>query len=188
MGRIDQIARDCVKRYRLRTERASTGPIPATSLNHLHAQSAHIAQGRRSPEGNKRRRCRRPGDHVRLCHVNETDALMPAPIQFMPISHPAPPGRGSEIRCRNRRLRPDAKSQLSVRYVKMGNRPSVTSIVLSTQHLRASSQTSRRHSRDRRALYSRGAAGWLAVVQEHRMVGEPDGHLRDRRTGWGRRA
>jgi S-adenosylmethionine synthetase len=62
---------------------------------------------------------------------NETDALMPAPIQY---SH-AILRRLAEVRKSGQEstLRPDAKSQISLRY-ENGKPVEVTSIVLSTQH------------------------------------------------------
>jgi S-adenosylmethionine synthetase len=64
--------------------------------------------------------------------TNETDALMPAPIQY---SH-AILRRLAEVRKNGTEpsLGPDAKSQLSVRY-ENGKPVGVSSIVLSTQHL-----------------------------------------------------
>ena len=64
--------------------------------------------------------------------TNETDALMPAPIQF---AH-AMLRRLAEVRKSGAepKLGPDAKSQLSVRY-ENGKPVGVTQIVLSTQHL-----------------------------------------------------
>jgi S-adenosylmethionine synthetase len=64
--------------------------------------------------------------------TTETDALMPAPIQY---SH-AVLRRLAEVRKNGTEpaLGPDAKSQLSVRY-ENGKPVGVTSIVLSTQHL-----------------------------------------------------
>jgi S-adenosylmethionine synthetase len=64
--------------------------------------------------------------------TNETEALMPAPIQY---SH-AILRRLAEVRKNGTEptLGPDAKSQLSVRY-ENGKPVGVTSIVLSTQHL-----------------------------------------------------
>jgi S-adenosylmethionine synthetase len=64
--------------------------------------------------------------------TNETEALMPAPIQY---AH-AILRRLAEVRKSGAEptLGPDAKSQLSVRYVD-GRPVGVTSVVLSTQHL-----------------------------------------------------
>jgi len=64
--------------------------------------------------------------------TNETDTLMPAPIFF---SHRLVE-RQSELRKSGRAdwLRPDAKSQISMRYNEAGAPESVEAVVLSTQH------------------------------------------------------
>ena len=92
--------------------------------NVLHGQSAHIAQGV-DRDG--------AGDQGIMFGyaVDETPELMPAPIQY---SH-AILRRLAEVRKSGQEptLRPDAKSQLSLRY-ENGRPVEVTSIVLSTQH------------------------------------------------------
>jgi len=98
--------------------------------NHLHPQSADIAQGVDSA-GNKDEGAGDQGIMFGYA-TTETPALMPAPIQY---SH-AILRRLTEVRKNGTEpaLGPDAKSQLSLRY-EDGKPVEVTSIVLSTQHL-----------------------------------------------------
>ncbi|WP_343081574.1 methionine adenosyltransferase [Ostreiculturibacter nitratireducens] len=122
MGRISQIARDCIKDIGYEQEKFHWNTCHV--LNFLHEQSAHIAQGV-DRDG--------AGDQGIMFGyaVDETPELMPAPIQY---AH-AILRRLAEARKSGQEptLRPDAKSQLSVRYE--GGKPvEVTSIVLSTQH------------------------------------------------------
>ena len=99
-------------------------------LSAIHEQSSDINQGvdRGSIQDQG------AGDQgIMFCYAtNETDALMPAPIQY---SH-AILRRLAEVRKNGTEpsLGPDAKSQLSVRY-ENGKPVGVSSIVLSTQHL-----------------------------------------------------
>ncbi|NDR59505.1 methionine adenosyltransferase [Aliiruegeria sabulilitoris] len=122
MGSISQIARDCIKDIGYEQEQFHWNTCRV--LNFLHEQSAHIAQGV-DRDG--------AGDQGIMFGyaVNETPELMPAPIQY---SH-AILRRLSEARKAGEApsLRPDAKSQLSIRY-EDGKPVEVTSIVLSTQH------------------------------------------------------
>ncbi|MFN3208127.1 MAG: methionine adenosyltransferase [Roseovarius sp.] len=122
MGRIGQIARDCIRDIGYEQDKFHWNTCHV--LNFLHEQSAHIAQGV-DKDG--------AGDQgIMFGHAtNETDALMPAPIQF---SH-AILRRLAEVRKSGQEptLRPDAKSQISLRY-ENGKPVEVTSIVLSTQH------------------------------------------------------
>jgi S-adenosylmethionine synthetase len=93
-------------------------------MNFLHEQSAHIAQGV-DRDG--------AGDQGIMFGyaVDETPELMPAPIQYAhAILHKLADVRKAGL---EPTLRPDAKSQLSVRY-ENGKPVEVTSIVLSTQH------------------------------------------------------
>ncbi|TCP63024.1 methionine adenosyltransferase [Rhodovulum bhavnagarense] len=122
MGRIGEIARDCIKDIGYEQEKFHWNTCHV--LNFLHEQSAHIAQGV-DKDG--------AGDQGIMFGyaTNETPELMPAPIQY---SH-AILRRLTEARKSGAEptLRPDAKSQLSVRYE--GGKPvAVDSIVLSTQH------------------------------------------------------
>jgi len=128
MGRIDDIARACIKDIGYEQDKFHHETVEVTNL--LHEQSAHIAQGvdasADKDEG--------AGDQGIMFGyaTNETEALMPAPIQY---AH-AILRRLAEVRKNGTEptLGPDAKSQLSVRY-ENGIPVGVTSIVLSTQHL-----------------------------------------------------
>jgi S-adenosylmethionine synthetase len=128
MGKIEEITRACIKDIGYEQDKFHHETVEVTNL--LHEQSAHIAQGvdasTDKDEG--------AGDQGIMFGyaTNETDALMPAPIQY---SH-AILRRLAEVRKNGTepRLGPDAKSQLSVRY-ENGKPVGVTSIVLSTQHL-----------------------------------------------------
>ena len=127
MGRIDDIARACIKDIGYEQDKFHHATCEITNL--LHEQSAHIAQGvdasNTKDEG--------AGDQGIMFGyaTTETDALMPAPIQY---SH-AILRRLAEVRKNGQEptLRPDAKSQVSLRY-EDGKPVEVTSIVLSTQH------------------------------------------------------
>ncbi|WP_422047809.1 methionine adenosyltransferase [Shimia sp.] len=128
MGKIDEIARACIKDIGYEQEKFHHETVEITNL--LHEQSAHIAQGvdaaADKDEG--------AGDQGIMFGyaTTETEALMPAPIQY---SH-AILRRLAEVRKSGQEptLGPDAKSQLSVVYE--GGKPvGVSSIVLSTQHL-----------------------------------------------------
>jgi S-adenosylmethionine synthetase len=128
MGRIDEIARACIRDIGYEQDKFHHETVEITNL--LHEQSAHIAQGvdatATKDEG--------AGDQGIMFGyaTNETDALMPAPIQYahaILLRLAAVRKNGTEPT-----LGPDAKSQLSVRY-ENGKPVGVTSIVLSTQHL-----------------------------------------------------
>ena len=130
MGRIEQITRDCIKDIGYEQDKFHWNTCEITNL--LHEQSAHIAQGVTGEQGDEG-----AGDQGIMFGyaTNETDALMPAPIQY---SH-AILSRLAEVRKNGTEptLGPDAKSQLSVVY-QDGKPVGVSSIVLSTQHLDAS--------------------------------------------------
>ncbi len=127
LGKVDQIARDCIKDIGYEQEQFHWKNVEITNL--LHPQSAHIAQGvdagADKDEG--------AGDQGIMFGyaVDETPELMPAPIQY---AH-AILRRLAEVRKDGTEptLRPDAKSQISLRY-EDGKPVEVTSIVLSTQH------------------------------------------------------
>ena len=128
MGRIDEIARACIKDIGYEQDKFHHQTVEVTNL--LHEQSAHIAQGvdasADKDEG--------AGDQGIMFGyaTNETADLMPAPIQY---SH-AILRRLAEVRKSGAEptLGPDAKPQLSVQY-ENGKPIGVSSIVLSTQHL-----------------------------------------------------
>lgn len=128
MGRIDQIARDCIKDIGYEQDKFHWNTCEITNL--LHEQSAHIAQGVDAAD-NKDEGAGDQGIMFGYA-TNETPALMPAPIQY---SH-AILRRLAEVRKSGGEpaLGPDAKSQLSVVY-EGGVPVGVSSIVLSTQHL-----------------------------------------------------
>ena len=127
MGRIEAIARDCIKGIGYEQDKFHHATAEITNL--LHEQSAHIAQGVDASEGKDEG----AGDQGIMFGyaTTETEALMPAPIQY---SH-AILRRLAEVRKDGTEptLRPDAKSQVSLRY-ENGVPVEVTSIVLSTQH------------------------------------------------------
>lgn len=127
MGRINQIARDCIKDIGYEQEQFHWNTCHV--LNFLHEQSAHIAQGVNASD-NKDEGAGDQGIMFGYA-TDETPELMPAPIQY---AH-AILRRLAEVRKDGTEpvLRPDAKSQLSVRY-EDGKPVGVSSIVLSTQH------------------------------------------------------
>ncbi len=122
MGSIGQIARDCIRDIGYEQDKFHWNTCHV--LNFLHEQSAHIAQGvDRDGAGDQ---------GIMFGYAcRETPALMPAPLHY---AH-AILRRLAEVRKSGKEptLRPDAKSQLSLRY-EDGKPVEVTSIVLSTQH------------------------------------------------------
>lgn len=127
MTRVDGIARDCIRDIGYEQDKFHWKTVEITNL--LHGQSAHIAQGVDAGE-NKDEGAGDQGIMFGYA-TDETPELMPAPIQ---CSH-AILRRLAEVRKSGAEpgLRPDAKSQISLRYVD-GKPVEVTSIVLSTQH------------------------------------------------------
>ncbi len=127
LGKVEQIARDCVKDIGYEQKHFHWDTVEVTNL--LHPQSAHIAQGVDAADGKDEG----AGDQGIMFGyaVDETPELMPAPIQY---AH-AILRRLAEVRKDGTEptLRPDAKSQISLRY-EDGKPVEVTSIVLSTQH------------------------------------------------------
>ncbi|MEO0905094.1 MAG: methionine adenosyltransferase, partial [Pseudomonadota bacterium] len=134
MGRVEDIARACIKDIGYEQDKFHHATCEITNL--LHEQSAHIAQGVDAAEDKDEG----AGDQGIMFGyaTTETAELMPAPIQY---AH-AILRRLAEARKSGEEptLRPDAKSQVSLRY-ENGKPVEVTSIVLSTQH-RDESQTS----------------------------------------------
>ena len=128
MGRIDDIARACIKDIGYEQDKFHWNTCEITNL--LHEQSAHIAQGV-DAAGDKDEGAGDQGIMFGYA-TNETPALMPAPIQY---AH-AMLRRLAEVRKNGTEpaLGPDAKSQLSVTY-RDGKPVGVSSLVLSTQHL-----------------------------------------------------
>jgi len=127
MGRVEEIARDCVRDIGYEQDEFHWKSIKVS--NYLHQQSAHIAQGV-DAAANKDEGAGDQGIMFGYA-TDETKEMMPAPIQY---SH-AILRRLAEVRKSGQEptLRPDAKSQLSLRY-ENGKPAEVTSIVLSTQH------------------------------------------------------
>ena len=122
MEKIEDIARACVKDIGYEQDKFHWATFKLN--NYLHEQSAHISQGV-DRDG--------AGDQGIMFGyaVDETPELMPAPILY---SH-AILRRLAEARKSGEApsLRPDAKSQLSLRY-EDGKPVEVTQLVLSTQH------------------------------------------------------
>lgn len=170
MGGVEGIVRDCVKDIGYEQDGFHWKNMSVE--NHLHPQSAHIAQGV-DKDG--------AGDQGIMFGyaVDETPELMPAPIQYSHaiLRNLAEARHAGETP----QLGPDAKSQLSVQY-ENGEPVGVTSIVLSTQHLDASMS-----SDDVRAVvepYIRKTLpeGWISAETEWHVnptgafvIGGPDG-------------
>lgn len=175
MGRIDAIARACIKDIGYEQDKFHHATCEVTNL--LHEQSAHIAQGV-DAAANKDEGAGDQGIMFGFAS-NETPELMPAPIHY---AH-AILRRLAEVRKDGTEptLRPDAKSQLSVRYAD-GKPVGVSSIVLSTQHA-DESQTSD-DIRDIVEPYIRDVLpeGWITADTEWWVnptgtfvIGGPDG-------------
>jgi len=170
MGGIEDIVRDCVRDIGYEQEMFHWQNLSFQNL--LHPQSAHIAQGV-DRDG--------AGDQGIMFGyaIDETTELMPAPILY---SH-AILKRLAEVRKSGAEptLGPDAKSQLTLRYVD-GKPVEVNQLVLSTQHA-DESQT----SDDIRAIvepYIKEVLpdGWLSENTEWHVnptgtfvIGGPDG-------------
>jgi S-adenosylmethionine synthetase len=175
MGRIEDIARACVRDIGYEQEKFHWNKIKIS--NYLHGQSAHIAQGV-DASANKAEGAGDQGIMFGYA-TTETKELMPAPIQY---AH-AILLRLAEVRKSGQEptLRPDAKSQLSLRYVN-GKPVEVTSIVLSTQHAHESQS-----SEDIRAIVEPYITevlpeGWLTAATDWHVnptgtfvIGGPDG-------------
>ncbi|MFA8441403.1 methionine adenosyltransferase [Yoonia sp.] len=127
MAHVDDIARACIKDIGYEQDKFHHATCEITNL--LHEQSAHIAQGVNAAE-NKDEGAGDQGIMFGYA-TTETKELMPAPIQY---AH-AILRRLAEVRKSGEEptLRPDAKSQVSLRY-ENGKPVEATSIVLSTQH------------------------------------------------------
>ncbi|SHI81480.1 methionine adenosyltransferase [Wenxinia saemankumensis] len=129
MAAVPDIARAAIRDIGYEQDKFHHATCEITNL--LHEQSAHIAQGVNARDDKDEG----AGDQGIMFGyaTNETPELMPAPILY---------AHGILKRLAEARksgaeptLRPDAKSQISVRYE--GGKPvGVTSIVLSTQHER----------------------------------------------------
>jgi len=125
---VEDIVRECVRDIGYEQDEFHWNTLNVT--NFLHPQSAHIAQGVNASE-NKDEGAGDQGIMFGYA-VRETPELMPAPIHY---AH-AILRRLAEARKSGAEptLRPDAKSQLSLRY-EDGKPVEVTQLVLSTQHV-----------------------------------------------------
>ena len=134
MTHIPDIARAAIRDIGYEQDKFHHATCEITNL--LHEQSAHIAKGVDASSD----KAEGAGDQGIMFGfaTRETPELMPAPIQY---AH-AILRRLAEVRKSGQEptLRPDAKSQISLRYAN-GKPVEVTSIVLSTQH-RDESQSS----------------------------------------------
>ncbi|TNC48958.1 methionine adenosyltransferase [Rubellimicrobium rubrum] len=157
---VEGIARECIRDIGYEQEKFHWNSCEVTNL--LHEQSAHIAQGVTGERGEEG-----AGDQGIMFGyaTRETPEFMPAPIHY---AH-AILRRLAEARKTGAEplLRPDAKSQISLRYA--GGRPvEVSSIVLSTQH-ESEAQTS---------------ADIRAIVEPYIHEVLPDGWINDATRWW----
>ena len=175
MGRIDEIARDCIRDIGYEQDKFHWKTCEVTNL--LHEQSAHIAQGV-DASGEKDEGAGDQGIMFGYA-TDETPDLMPAPIQY---SH-AILRRLAEVRKNGTEpaLGPDAKSQLSVVY-QDGKPVGVSSVVLSTQHLDASLPSDQIREMVAPYITEVLPAGWLTDATAWHVnptgkfvIGGPDG-------------
>ena len=161
MEKVEGIASDCVRDIGYEQDEFHHATVEVTNL--LHKQSAHIAQGVDAKD-NKDEGAGDQGIMFGYA-TNETEALMPAPILY---SH-AILKRLAEVRKDGTEptLRPDAKSQLSLRY-ENGKPVEVTQLVLSTQH----------------ALESQTSDDIRAIVEPYIREVLPDGWLTENTEWW----
>jgi S-adenosylmethionine synthetase len=156
MARIDGIVRACVKDIGYEQDEFHWNTLQVQ--NYLHGQSAHIAQGvDRDGAGDQ---------GIMFGYAcRETPELMPAPIQY---SH-AILRRLAEARKSGAEplLRPDAKSQLTLRY-ENGVPVEVMTIVLSHQH----------------ALESQTSADIRAIVEPYILEILPKGWVTPKTEWW----
>jgi S-adenosylmethionine synthetase len=145
---------------------------------HLHAQSAHIAQGV-DAAGNKDEGAGDQGIMFGYA-CTETPDLMPAPLFYAHLIL----RRISEMRRANdvavQGLLPDAKSQVTLRYID-GKPVGATSIVLSTQHAKGMEQAQIK-AMVKPIIESSLPAGWMCPDAELYVnptgtfeIGGPDG-------------
>ncbi len=175
LDRVEGIARDCIRDIGYEQDKFHWETCEITNL--LHAQSAHIAQGV-DAGGDKDEGAGDQGIMFGYA-VEDTPELMPAPIHY---AHQVLK-RLAEARKSGQEptLRPDAKSQISLRY-EDGKPVEATSIVLSTQH--ADESQSSADIRDIVEPYIREVLpdGWITDATEWWVnptgvfvIGGPDG-------------
>ncbi len=175
LGKIDEIARDCIKDIGYEQDKFHHETVEITNL--LHAQSAHIAQGVDASADKEEG----AGDQGIMFGyaTTETPDLMPAPIQY---AH-AILRRLAEVRKSGEQavLGPDAKTQLSVRY-EDGKPVGVSSLVLSTQHMDESLTSADIHQIVAPYITEVLPEGWLTEETEWHVnptgkfvIGGPDG-------------
>jgi S-adenosylmethionine synthetase len=170
MGKIDGIVRACVKEIGYEQDGFHWKNLQVH--NYLHPQSAHIAQG----VDNKG-----AGDQGIMFGyaVDETSALMPAPIQY---SHAILRKLADERKSgKLPQLGPDSKSQLTIEY-ENGKPVGVTSIVLSTQHLDAQMTSNDVKDLVKPYIMDTLPEGWVSAQTEWHVnptgafvIGGPDG-------------
>ena len=161
LSQVPDIARAAIKDIGYEQDKFHHETCEITNL--LHEQSAHIAMGVDASDGKPES----AGDQGIMFGfaTRETPELMPAPIQY---AH-AVLRRLAEVRKSGEEptLRPDAKSQISLRYVD-GKPVEVTSIVLSTQH----------------ADEAQTSADIRAIVEPYIREVLPDGFITDATQWW----
>ena len=161
LSQVPDIARAAIKDIGYEQDKFHHETCEITNL--LHEQSAHIAMGVDAYDGKPEG----AGDQGIMFGfaTRETPELMPAPIQY---AH-AVLRRLAEARKSGEEptLRPDAKSQISLRYVD-GKPVEVTSIVLSTQH----------------ADEAQTSADIRAIVEPYIREVLPDGFITDATQWW----
>jgi S-adenosylmethionine synthetase len=128
---FDRVARDVIRHIGY-TDEMGFGPDSCTVLTAIGRQSPDIAQG--VDEGKGLDLDQGAGDQGLMFGyaTNETDVLMPMPVT---LAHRLVK-RQAEVRKNGKLawLRPDAKSQVTVKYV--DNKPvGIDAVVLSTQHV-----------------------------------------------------
>ena len=170
MEGVEGIVRDCVKDIGYEQEGFHWKYMCVE--NHLHPQSAHIAQGVDNDGA---------GDQGIMFGyaVDETPELMPAPIQYSHaiLRNLAEARHEGDVP----QLGPDAKSQLSVKYVD-GKPVGVTSVVLSTQHLDDSMSSADVQAVVEPYIRKTLPEGWISADTEWHVnptgkfvIGGPDG-------------
>jgi S-adenosylmethionine synthetase len=145
---------------------------------HLHAQSAHIAQGV-DATGNKDEGAGDQGIMFGYA-CRETPELMPAPLYYahLILRRISEMRRNGDVAVKG--LLPDAKSQVTLRYVD-GKPVGATSVVLSTQHVEGMDQAEIK-AMVRPIIETSLPAGWMCPEQELYVnptgtfvIGGPDG-------------